>query len=339
MIKHPELQGLAALLATGSVVYCRQLLLAAACARGADTWGPRWLALGLSNSLREIARLVGVNFETDTEEKWQHDPEKRLDPERQYLTCWHPHGALTFCAAMFTSGMAARSTLPAAPGPRNWFVGIATLLFRFPFIGEYLALVNARPVTQRMSDKLLAAGRSMALQPGGLPEQVVTDHRKEQLVFPPGLGFCRLALKHGTPLLPIYVFGENQVFTTYEWGRRTTQSLFRRFGIAVPLINPWPNNLTLHMKWGRPVEVPGPKEDLEDADVERVFAQYLLALAELFQQHAATCLPPEVAREGLHVVWRGHSKAQLDKLLAAETAEWPPCLRTGEGVAAPRSRL
>ncbi|CAJ1412623.1 unnamed protein product [Effrenium voratum] len=168
---------------------------------------------------------------------------------------------------MFTSGMAARSTLPAAPGPRNWFVGIATLLFRFPFIGEYLALVNARPVTQRMSDKLLAAGRSMALQPGGLPEQVVTDHRKEQLVarrvngtykalsgakqvFPPGLGFCRLALKHGTPLLPIYVFGENQVFTTYEWGRRTTQSLFRRFGIAVPLINPWPNNLTLHMPLG-----------------------------------------------------------------------------------------
>lgn len=26
-------------------------------------------------------------------------------------------------------------------------------------------------------------------------------------VFPPNLGFCRLALKHGTDMLPIYVFG------------------------------------------------------------------------------------------------------------------------------------
>lgn len=79
----------------------------------------------------------------------------------------------------------AESTTDQAPGPRDWFVGIATLLFRFPFVGEYLALVNARPVTQSVSDELLAAGRSMALQPGGLPEQIVTDHRREQLVGAP----------------------------------------------------------------------------------------------------------------------------------------------------------
>ena len=107
-----------------------------------------------------------------------------LDPQRQYLTCWHPHGALTFCAAFFTSRMSAESTTALAPGPHNWFVGIATLLFRFPFIGEYLALVKARPVTQSVSEELLEKGRSMALQPGGLPEQIVTDHRKEQLVRP-----------------------------------------------------------------------------------------------------------------------------------------------------------
>ena len=34
--------------------------------------------------------------------------------------------------------------------------------------------------------RLLSKGRSLALQPGGLPEQIVTDHRKEQIV--PGCG-------------------------------------------------------------------------------------------------------------------------------------------------------
>jgi len=233
-----------------ALVLARQKMLNAAVRRGPEVWGPRWLAIGLGEFLRYVAYVVGVDFESDTIEKWQKDPEKRLDPNRQYLTCWHPHGALTFCAAFFTSKMAAESTTELASGPRNWFVAIATLLFRFPLIGEYLALVNARPVTQTMSDELLSKGRSLALQPGGLPEQIVTDHRKERLVFPPNLGFCRLALKHGTDMLPIYVFGENQVFTTYQWGRETTRALFRRFGVAVPLINPLPNKVTLYMtRW------------------------------------------------------------------------------------------
>eukprot|EP00435_Cladocopium_sp_Y103_P006370 s1120_g2.t1 len=289
---------LASLAAAGLVV-ARQKMLHAAIRRGATLWGPRWLAIGLGEMLRRVAYMMGVQFESDTIEKWQKDPEKRLDPNRQYLTCWHPHGAFTFGAVFFTSKMSAESTTDLAQGPRNWFVGIATLLFRFPLLGrEYLALVNARPVTQSM---LLSKGRSVALQPGGLPEQIMTDHRKEHLVFPPNLGFCRLALKHGIDLLPIYAFGENQVFTTYQ-------------------------------KWGRPIPMPAAiAADPEDALVHRIFAQYLLALADLFQEHAASCLPEEVAQQGLHVVWRGHTKEKLDELLASTPAvalrerQWRSC--------------
>ncbi|CAE7619026.1 2-acylglycerol O-acyltransferase 2 [Symbiodinium microadriaticum] len=115
--------------------------------------------------------------------------------------------------------------------------------------------------------------------------QVGSDHRREQLVFPPNLGFCRLALKHGVPLLPIYVFGENQVFTTYEWGRQTTAKLFNSFGVCVPLVNPLPNRVTLHMMWGEPVEVPGKSEDPEDSEVERVFARISSKLTDLTGFH------------------------------------------------------
>ena len=78
----------------------------------------------------------------------------------------------------------------------------------------------------------------------------------------------------------------------------------------MPLINPVPNPVTLHMrlarqgpgpralrKWGRPVEVPR-VERPEEALVNQVFGRYLLVLAELFEEHAATCLPQEVAEQG-----------------------------------------
>eukprot|EP00930_Biecheleria_cincta_P063533 TRINITY_DN49075_c0_g1_i1.p1 TRINITY_DN49075_c0_g1~~TRINITY_DN49075_c0_g1_i1.p1 ORF type:complete len:262 (-),score=36.00 TRINITY_DN49075_c0_g1_i1:119-904(-) len=248
--------------------------------------------------------------------------------------CWHPHGALTFCAAFFTSKMAAQSTTKEAPGPKRWFVGIANLLFRFPLLGEFLALVNARPVTQSMSEKILQQGHSYAIQPGGIPEQVITDHRREMLVFPPNLGFCRLASKYGVPLLPIYSFGENQVFTTYEWSRQATSELHKSLGIAIPLVNPIPNKIGLHMKWGRPVEVGSADEQASETRVQQIFAQYLLELGRLFAEHCYQCLPSEVAAAGLTVVWRGHSKSELESLLAREASDAgvPTCLHPACGI-------
>ena len=39
------------------------------------------------------------------------------------------------------------------------------------------------------------------------PLFVSCDLPRSAEVFPPNLGFCRLALKHGIDLLPIYAFG------------------------------------------------------------------------------------------------------------------------------------
>uniref|UniRef100_A0A7S4PXC7 Acyltransferase n=1 Tax=Alexandrium monilatum TaxID=311494 RepID=A0A7S4PXC7_9DINO len=272
-----------------------------------DTWGPRWLAVATAQAMNMAARFAGVTFEDDTREKWHKDPLQRLDPNRQYLTPWHPHGALTFCAAFFTNTMVSQSTTPRAPGPTGWFVGIADLLFRFPLLGEGLVLWNCRPVSEATSRQVLKSG------------------------------FCRLAIQHGTPLVPIYAFGESQVFSTYEWGRRATERLHGKFGIAVPMIVPWPNKVMLHMKWGRPVEV-GPREESPtDERVQRLFAEYVKELARLFEEHRHTCLPADVAKRGLTVLWRGHSKEELDGLLdtAGLERDRVPCLVTATGQRAP----
>ena len=95
--------------------------------------------------------------------------------------------------------------------------------------------------------RFLRGGTSVGVNPGGNYEMTMSDHAQEQ-VFAQKLGFIRLALETGTPLLPMYGFGENQVFTCYPKPLRAWRSgscaagalgapLFTgRFGLpAVPL--------------------------------------------------------------------------------------------------------
>jgi len=296
-------------------------------------WGPRWLAVGIATALGKVATLMGVTWVDETYEKWQ-GPNRQFDPDRQYLICWHPHGVLLFAPLMYVTKLSAASTTHHAPGPRNWFVGSTDIVFRLPIIGEVLSLINARPITKGMPEKLMGNGCTFALQPGGIHEQVRTDHRRELLLFPPNLGFCRLAIQHGAPIVGGYLFGENQVFTTTEWTRTTMWKLHKSLGAPLPLVKPFPKKTTIYCKWGRAIEVGEKTEEPSEERVQKVFARYVLDVARIFEENRAECLPPEVAEKGLTVMWRGHSKEEFDALLesAAPGKEIPACVITVTGL-------
>lgn len=303
-------------------------------------FGPRWLAAMVGNILHAIyTRCTGVKFTCNTYEAWHADPEKRLDPEKQYMMPWHPHGLVTTTAFFYTSRLSAMSFKPDVIGPKRWFVGVADLLFRFPIVGEHLMLANARSVSDKMVDDLMGKGYSFSLQPGGINEQILTDHQREICVFPRNLGFVRLAIKYGTPLVPIYVYGENQVLTTYEWSRRTTRKIFAASGICVPLFVPVANQITCHQKFGRPVEVGEPQADPGDEVVERVFARYVEELTRMFDEYGNQCLPEDVAAKGITFMWRGHSKQDLDDLLARQGVNLSLCGHTADGFGQPPPTL
>jgi 2-acylglycerol O-acyltransferase 2 len=319
--------------AAATMIVLRQLIMQHA-VRAARPFGPRSIAVLLTKIVGWAATKAGVTFSTNVYESF-HGASRQLDPDRQCIYVWHPHGAFTTCAACYTAKISAQSTTDDAPGPRNWMVGIASLLFRFPIVGEYLMLANARPVVPEVQKALLQQGFSYAIQPGGIPEQVLTDHRCELVVFPPNLGFVRMALAHGTPLVPIYVFGENQVFSTSEWGRRTTEKLHKSYGIAVPLVNPIPNKLTLYMMWGHAVDVGEAvhPEEQSESIVTHVFAQYVQSLVRLFNENKRQCLPADVAEQGFTLVWRGHTKEEFESVLSAVYGgELPSGLHVRTGV-------
>lgn len=275
-------------------------------------WGPRWLALLASNALCGFGNWY-LSFTHDTEEKISEG--KLFKPGKQYVMVWHPHGAFAISALYFLSNWWAKDY----PMPKL-YVCIADLLFRVPGLAEYLLLCNARSGNSKTFNALLEKGNSVAIQPGGIAEQVNTDDQQETVFFPAKLGFIRIALKHGVPLLPIYAFGENQLYTTTKTVRSINMWLYKTFSVGSlfqwgrggllvtpalpnPAVLPIPSS-PLHIRWGEPVDV-GPADDNpSDEKVLKVFDDYCTALKKLFDAHKDTCLPKEVAAKGLTIVRR-----------------------------------
>lgn len=77
-------------------------------------------------------------------------------------------------------------------------------------------MLGCRDAGKKTIETFLDANRSIGCSPGGVWEQVHTDSKKEQCFVMTNAGFLRLAMKHGRPVVPIYAFGENQLYTTHN---------------------------------------------------------------------------------------------------------------------------
>jgi 2-acylglycerol O-acyltransferase 2 len=264
-------------------------------------WGPRWLARALSIFL---SRLLGdVNGSPLASARLPSPP---VDQTKQHLVVWHPHGAYTCMAFMHCSSQSQTGA------PFGWFPGVAPVLFNVPFFREMIMLMDARSVQSQVLDRLASDGLTVAIQPGGIPEQLEADSEREVAIFPPKLGFVRMAMRHGMPLLPVYVFGENQAYSTLgTLGRAFSRVVYRATGVPiVPITGKWglpwlvPRQVDVHIRWGQPVPVGPANADPTDADVEAVFEAYVTELKAVFDAHKHECLPPEIAARGLTVVRR-----------------------------------
>jgi len=277
-------------------------------------WGPEWLAIMVSGWLHrfgcwwmDLSDNVAESVAAGT---WAEG--------KQYVMAWHPHGAFTVSALYVVSHWWASNKPGGVRGKQ--FVCVAPLLLRIPFLAEFLLLCHARSQDRKTFQSLLAEGATVAVQPGGLVEQVATDDKKEQLFFPANLGFVRLAIQNGLPLLPCYAFGENQLYRTAGWSRRLNSFFYKYFKtgnlvvigqFGLPVTPAIPNPLMLpvyktkiHIHLGKPVEV-GPKEENPSAErVKEVFDRYAAELQAVFNSEKDKYLPKEVADKGLEITVR-----------------------------------
>jgi len=302
----PQLAGAVAASVSAYAIW-HQLVIKKA-ARSVSTWGPRSLAVLLSSIPNYLAGCwLKASFNGD-----EIVASGKVDPERQYMIVWHPHGVFTINSLFFFTKHSAASEILGKP----LFCGVADFLFQVPGLAEFLLMCNAKHVGQSTTEKLLEHGKNVGVNPGGMHEQVCTDHTKETVSFAGKLGFVRLAIKYGVPLLPCYVFGENQLVKTSDWTRKVNWWAYKKLSVGnllfhgrygIPqtpfLMNPlWlpDKGKNLDCRLGEPVEVGPPDANPSEEKVQEVFSRYRAALQKLFDEHKEKCLPPEVAAKGLH---------------------------------------
>ena len=184
----------------------------------------------------------------------------------------------------------------------------ASVLFYVPLLRELLLLLGVRDATRSNVRRLLDRGYTVALNPGGNYEMASASSTHEAIFCQGKLGFVRIALAAGKPILPLYAFGENQLFVTSSLFLSTRRWIARRFRLGIPIMfgrgglpygPPLPTHVTIVV--GRPVECGTPNENPSEPEVEALFDRYLDEISRIWATHARAYLPPEVADRGLRI--------------------------------------
>mmetsp|Transcript_54777 Transcript_54777/g.94465 ORF Transcript_54777/g.94465 Transcript_54777/m.94465 type:complete len:251 (+) Transcript_54777:3-755(+) len=221
------------------------------------------------------------------------------------MICCAPHGAYAFSGILFVGP---QLRLGLSPELKNHpvFYGVASVLFYVPLIREIVLFIGCREVTQDNVSKIVKNKFSVAMIPGGIYEQVQTRHDQERCYVMKKLGFIRLAIQLGVDIVPMYGFGENQLFTIHSFGQAFRLALLKKLRVGLPLVSGRfglvPHAIEIVHVYGRPIKVGEACAKPTDAQVEEVYKKYVAEFTRLFKDHATRLLPKEVAAKGLEVV-------------------------------------
>lgn len=129
---------------------------------------------------------------------------------------------------------------------------------------------------------------SVFVYPGGEKEQMETVRGKHIIYLKQRKGFVKLAMQQGAQLVPVYAFGECDLYNHYQFGIGFRKMLVEKFGVAVPLISgqfgllPYRRPVTL--VFGAPIEVAHVAEPTRE-QLDAAHALYMDRLLALFNAH------------------------------------------------------
>eukprot|EP00013_Stygamoeba_regulata_P029556 CAMPEP_0177648162 /NCGR_PEP_ID=MMETSP0447-20121125/10683_1 /TAXON_ID=0 /ORGANISM="Stygamoeba regulata, Strain BSH-02190019" /LENGTH=341 /DNA_ID=CAMNT_0019150789 /DNA_START=74 /DNA_END=1099 /DNA_ORIENTATION=- len=220
-----------------------------------------------------------------------------LDPKQSYLFGYHPHGIISVGAFLnFATEATGFSTL--FPGVD---LRVLTLKMNFlsPFIREYWLSFGFCDVSRESIRALFKQGSSPMIVVGGAREALDAHPKATQLTLICRKGFVREALLAGASLVPVFAFGENDLYDQLENKRGSIlrerqEKLMRWFGFSMPLFQGrgvfnytfgiLPQRRPLTAVVGAPIPLP----KLENPSREQILKYhtiYVEALRQLFEDH------------------------------------------------------
>ncbi|XP_075876576.1 2-acylglycerol O-acyltransferase 3b isoform X3 [Nelusetta ayraudi] len=231
-----------------------------------------------------------------------------LSPKKNYILGCHPHGIMSAgafaCFSTESCGFA-----ESFPGVKS-HLAILAGLFRIPLFREYVMGGGCYPVSRASLTHLLSKsgkGNAVVIVIGGAAESLSSSPGANTVLVKQRKGFVRMALEFGADLVPVYSFGENElfkqvIFSEGSFGRRL-QDLFKRFmgfapclfvGDRLPVM---PYRIPITTVVGGPIAVPQRTNPTEE-EVDHYHRLYMDGLSKLFHEH-------KLVRCNLRNTWTG----------------------------------
>lgn len=222
--------------------------------------------------------------------------ESQLDPTRNYVFGVSPHGILCFSGQVVLGSY--RSGVDEALKGVTVHTAILRHALMVPFFRDYALAIGGISASRKSIRKCLAQGpgHSVGIVIGGAKESLHTNRGDRQLILKNRRGFVREAIMAGASLVPMYVFGENDLFEQlqYPWLQKVQGWLQTKMKFALPVFYGKfgfiPKRTPLTAVMGKPIEVEkNPKPSYKE--IERMHGRYLEELRRVYEKFKPTYDP------------------------------------------------
>ncbi|XP_011356814.1 2-acylglycerol O-acyltransferase 1 [Pteropus vampyrus] len=231
-----------------------------------------------------------------------------LDPSHNYIFGFHPHGVLA--AGAFGNFCTNHSDFKRLFPGFTAYVHTLPIWFWCPLFREYLMSYGLVSVSKKSVSHVLSKetdGNISVIVLGGAEESLDAHPGKFTLFIRQRKGFVKIALTCGAYLVPVFSFGENELFkqiSNPEGSRlRTLQNRMRKImGFALPLFHARgifqynfgliPYRKPIHSVVGHPIPVHQTLNPTSE-QIEELHQTYMEELRKLFEEHKGKYGIPE----------------------------------------------
>lgn len=215
-----------------------------------------------------------------------------LPPSGRYIFGFHPHGLFPAFISWIHLTSSWRTLFPGVQP-----VGLgASVIFRVPILRDLNLWAGMRKVSRKVFRKALMEQRSVILCPGGQSELAhhVTQHRKRVTLCARHKGFVRMAIETGSSLVPIFSFGESQLFDNLISWPSVQRYTYKRIGFPFPFLPfgflgflPLPRGRPVVLVVGEPIAPLRTTEVPTVEEVDLLWERYFSAIREIYDTHKA----------------------------------------------------